>query len=405
MTCTSKALAVLLALMITGCSRSGDFGESGKEVPLTDVLTLELTFGAGDIDEAYVLVRPDPAQGVGVDIEGYIMVVDEDHVKVFDGNGVPKRLVGGTGAGPGEFSRPRSLWVSPNGYYAVLGEGSLANFFRPDHSWIERIDCASTPLFLEVMEANRLLPQGPEAVYCLGETERIYAVDSRDQDPQNRARKEIYLFYQDSDSLHVLAHYPQSNNIVGPMGRSITTSAWGCLLVAPLPGRRLVYLHTYHDSRTTAEGSFYRLTFLDLDSMNRTYLDHRYTPVEIEPWEPLSYPEEYRQRNPEQWRLTQQMNEIVEEFLAERKYESPLINLCTDERFVFAFTTTRNDSNQVKVDVFDADHRSYLCSAWFPKTNLRIRNGYAYRVSDYFGKAAYPQVEKYRIDPRVYGRR
>ncbi len=405
MTCSPRPLVVLLVLILAGCSRSGDRGEGGREVPLTDVVTLELTFGAGDIDEAYILVRPNPVQGVGIDIEGNIMVVDEDYVKVFDSNGVPKRLVGGTGEGPGKLSRPERLWTSPNGYYAVLGRGSLTNFFRPDHSYLDRVDYYSTRPFLDVMAANQLLPLAPEAVYCLGETERVYSIDSQDRDRQNRSRKEIYLFYQDSDSLRVLAYYPQSNNIAGPMGRSLTTPALGCLLVAPLPGERIVYIHTYHDSRTTAEGSFYRLTFLDLDSMERTHLDHRYTPVEIEPWEPLSYPEDYRQRNPEQWRLTQQMNEIVENFLAERKYYSPLIHLCTDDRFVFAFTTTRNDSNQVKVDVFDTDRRSFLCSAWFPRANLHIWNGYAYGVNNYFGKDEYPQIEKYRIDPRVYGRR
>ena len=367
---------------------------------------LELTFGAGDIDEEYILARPDP-DGVGVDAEGNILVVDEDYVKVFDSNGLPKSLLGGTGQGPGRLTGPRNLWMSPSGYFTVF-DRRTANYFRPDHSWFDRVNFGSTRPFLDIMAANQLLPLVPEVVYCLGESEWVYAIDSRDRDPEKRSRKEIYLFYQDSDSLRVLAHYPQSNYISGPPREgALIIPNLGMLLVAPLPGNRIVYLHSYHDSEITAEGVSYRLTVLDLDSMQTSYLDHRdptYTPSELW-WEPMTYSEEYRERNPEHWRRLQLQNETIGAVIAERKYGSPISHLCTDDRFIFAFTNTRNDSSEVKVDVFDADRGLYLHSAWFSAFSDCIRDGYLYKVNNYFGGEAFPQIEKYRIDQRVYSHR
>lgn len=397
-------LMVLLQLIVAGCGESRDRRMGTPAEPLEDVLTLELTFGAEDLDEEYILARPEPA-GVGVDVDGNVLVVDEDYVKVFDSSGHPQGLLGGTGEGPGRLTGPRNLWMSPGGFFTVF-DGRTANYFRPDHTWFDRVNFGSTPPFLDVMGANQLFPLGPEVVYCLGESERVYSIDSYNR--QNRSRKEIYLFYQDADSLRVLARYPQSNYITGPpRGPTIMRSYLGMLLVAPLPGNRIVYLHTFHDSEITAEGVSYRLTVLDLDSMQKTYLDHQehpYTPVEIT-WEPLTYPEEYRKQDPEQWRLTQQFNEIAEAFLAERKYRSPIIHLCTDDRYIFAFTNTRNDSSEKKVDVFDADRQSYLCSAWFSVGSGCIRNGYLYKVNNYNGGDVFPQIEKYRIDQKVYRHR
>ncbi len=401
----SQPLIGLLLLIVVGCGVSGDRRGGDRDAPLAEVLTLELTFGAEGIAEEYILARPYP-EGVGIDPEGNILVVDEVRVKVFDPDGTPKRLLGGSGEGPGEFSRPERIWMSPDGYFTVSDERTM-NYFRPDHAWFERINLGNLPSLQEIMAADHLLPMGPEVVYCLGETARVYAIDSRDADLQNRTRKEIYLFYQDADSLTLLARYPQSNFVASPTsGQSIWTGSWGMLLLAPLPDRRIVYLHSYHDTEITDEEVSYRLTILDLDSMQRTYLDHQdrtCIPVEIT-WEPLTYPEEYRTRDPELWRSTQEMNRLVEEFIAERRYSAPVNRLLTDDEHIFVFTDTTNDSSGVKVDVFDPEG-GYLRSAWFPVGFGRIRDGYLYKVNNYFAGDIFPQIEKYRIDPRVYGRR
>lgn len=397
---------VLLLLILTGCGAPNDRRAETLAEPLDNVLTLELVFGAEDLDAAYVLARPSP-ECVGIDIEGNILVVDEEYVKVFGPNGSPKRLLGGSGEGPGEFSQPRIIWMGAEGYFSVL-DGMAVHHFRPDHSFIERTTIMMSDVFQEVMEAEHLIPQGPESVYSFGESERVYAIDTRDADRQNRSRKEVYLFYQDSDSLRVLTHYPQSNFVAGPpRGGTITSGVWGRLLVAPLPGKRIVYLHSYHDTEISGEGgASYRLTILDLDAMRQRHIDHHdpaYTPVETS-WEPMTFPEEYREQNPDHWRRTQELNRLVEEFVAERQYNCPVSRLYSDDDFIFVFTNTRNDSSDVKVDVFNAE-RGYLRSAWFSAGFGYIRGGYLCKVSNYFSGEEFPQIEKYRINQRVYRNR
>ena len=394
---------ILLLLIVSGCGGSNDIKTEIQGELLEDVLTLVLTFGAEDLDTEYILAQPSFDEGVGIDAEGNILVVDEDYVKVFGPEGSPKRLVGGSGEGPGDFSRPQIIWMSVDGYFSVL-DGFSAHHFRPDFTFIERTDFRFSDSFQEVLEEDNLIPQEFEAVYSLGETERVYAISVRDVDRQNYYRKEVFLFHQNTDSLRIITNYPQSNFVASPQGRTVTSGSWGNLLVAPLPGNRIVYLHSYHDTEISEEGGVsYRLIIHDLDSMRQRYIDHldpAYTPVGIY-WEPMTYPEEYRENNPVLWQRTLEMNRLVEEFVAERKYDCPVTRLYSDDDYIFVFTNTRNDSSDVKVDVFDVE-RGYLRSAWFSAGFGYIRDGHLYKVSNYYSGEEFPQIEKYRIDQRVY---
>ena len=87
---------LLLPLMVSACGSPNDRRSETRADPLADVLTLELVFGAEDLDEAYILARPG-LEGVGIDIEGNILVVDEAYVKVFGPDGSPRQLLGGSG--------------------------------------------------------------------------------------------------------------------------------------------------------------------------------------------------------------------------------------------------------------------------------------------------------------------
>ncbi len=403
----SRPYLCLLFLMVVGCMRTGERGTGTSREPLHDIITLELTFGAENVSEDFMLVRPS-YQGIALDLAGDVLVVDEDFIKVFDSAGNEQKLLGGPGEGPGEFSRVRDIWMSPEGYYTVFGGqfGFTANYFQPDHSYIERVNYMSTRPFMGIMDANDLIPERPEFIFCLGEAERIYSIGGRDKDRNNRQRKEIYLFYETADTLRVIAHHPQSNYVSGPP----RTGAYGWdnlgkLLFAPLPGQRIVYLHSWHDSERTPDICTYRLRILDLRTMEESHIVQEYEQEEIV-WEPPEYDEEFKERNPDQWERTQQLNKVAEEFLAERQYKASLIRLHTDGRYIFAFTNTENDSGHVKVDVFDGDRIEYLCSAWFPFSGgLFIRDGYLYRVNSFYAEETYPVIEKHRIDSRVYGSR
>lgn len=169
----SRPYLCLLFLMVVGCMRTGERGTGTSREPLHDIITLELTFGAENVSEDFLLVRP-WYQGIAIDLAGDVLVVDEDFIKVFDSAGNEQKLLGGPGEGPGEFSRARNIWMSPEGYYTVFGGqfGFTANYFRPDHSYIERVNYMSTRPFMGIMDANDFIPERPEFIFCLGETER-----------------------------------------------------------------------------------------------------------------------------------------------------------------------------------------------------------------------------------------
>lgn len=396
------SLSPLILFVVGGCT--GDSGERGEsaDAPFTDVITLELSFGAENVPEDYMLVDPG-FRALEVNPDGDILVADENWIKVFDSSGNPKALFGGEGDGPGEFRRARDLYMNPNGYFTVFGGlfGATANYFRPDFSYIERVNYMSHQPFRHILEAEELRADRPEAVFCLGEEERLYIIGGQDVDREKRDHRDVFLIHETTDSLYVVAHHAQTDGIIGG---GMYMSALGKLLVAPLPGNRAVYLHTFHDSRWGPDEYAYTLTIIDLNTYERTLITHPFKPSDFT-WVPFNPSEEYRQQNPEQWKRMQDMNVRAEKTIAERQFMVPVFRLETDDQYIFAFTSTSNDSNEVQVDVFDANAGQYVCSAYFPASLVRIRNGYLHMFNQFRAEDDYPRVEKYRIDPKVYGRR
>ena len=171
-----SGLIKLAIVALASCSGGGEGGSSltQSSPPLEDILTLELSFGSDNVPEDFMLVRP---RGLAVDNNGDIMVIDEDYVKVYSSEGKPTALLGGQGEGPGEFNRVSDIWYSPNGYYTVFGGqfGFTAHFFRPDRSYINRVNYMSSRPFLDILAEKNLRPQRPELVFNIGEDERVYS--------------------------------------------------------------------------------------------------------------------------------------------------------------------------------------------------------------------------------------
>ena len=392
-----RLLAVFCFAVFTGCGAGSELEIAEIQPPLTDILTFELSFGDAGTQDEFLLARP---YSFVVNSRDEILVVDEDYVKVFDSNGTGLTRFGGNGNGPGEFNRVRSILLSPDDYISVSG-ALMANYFKPDFSYIDRINFRNERPFKEILELNDLIFQRPEFVFNISETEHVYTIGAMDKDRNNRDHSEILLFYDSQDTIITLARYTQSNYIVGPsMSRAMGNL--GMLLVEILPGNRIIFTHTYHDSEINETKSTYTLTILSLDTFKKTYITHPYTPVAIE-WEPLEYPDDYRERNPEQYKQAQEMNEITEKFIAERKYQSTLFRIAVDGEFIFAFTAFSGDASETIVDIFDGSTGKYLRSALFPVSYMsQIRNGYLYKVNNYFQTDDFPKIEKFKIDPAVY---
>lgn len=399
---TWKQSVTLLLFAIVSCSKSNIDKQNTTE-PFTDVVSFESNIGGEDLPDEYLLMNPF-FRSLEVNSDGEILVADENWIKVYNPDGQPITRFGGEGDGPGEFRRGRDLYLSPNGYLTVFGGqfGFTAHYFRPDYSYIERVNYMSTQPFKHILETAGMRADRPEIVYCLGEEERLYIIGAQDVDRENREHREVYLYYETADSLHVLAHHAQTDGIIGG---GIYMSSLGKLLVSPLPGNRCVFLHTYFDSQHGPDDYTYTLTILDLESFERSEITHTYTPEEFV-WEPFDYSEEYKQQRPDQWKQMQERNANALRTFKEREYSVPIIQLVTDNQFIFAFTATNNDSLGVLVDVFDSEVEEYICSAYFPAAyGVQIANMYLYKFNEYRLEGDIPLVEKYRIDPKVYGKR
>ena len=92
-------IGALFCAILLNCNSGSDVTTSGTE-PLTDVLTLELSFGDKDLPDEYLLANP---RGIAVNDEGDVFVTDEDRVKVFGDDGKEKAIIGRNGRGQESF--------------------------------------------------------------------------------------------------------------------------------------------------------------------------------------------------------------------------------------------------------------------------------------------------------------
>jgi len=84
------------------------------------------------------------------------------------------------------------------------------------------------------------------------------------------------------------------------------------------------------------------------------------------------------------------------------KIYAPLQRIITDNYFIFAVTYEYNEGKGYLVDIFNSSSREYLRSAYFPFIPDFLKNGYAYRLKT--GSDIFPEVEKYKVNPAVYGK-
>lgn len=408
------SIIIISLLFCLRCGRESEIQVVGIiPIPTADPV-MELTFGDRDLPDEYLIARP---TDFAVDDLGRVFVVDEDFVKVYTSNGQPVTMFGGTGQGPGEFENAERIWLSPNGYISVSGNqfGNTGHFFRPDFSFIERKNYIFWQPYKQVFDERGLRLAGTlEAVYCLGESERLHIVNARSIDRDSDRPEEVFLIYETADSVRILANYIKSY----PANIDVTIAKeLAAFLVKMLPGNRLVYLHTYHDSRVTEDGAAYTLNFLSLDTFEKSTLTHTYTPVEFD-WQPATIHEEERNLyDPQLIQKQQDRNRLTEQVIDERKFRSPLRSLIVDGNTIFAATYLETKPGMVLTDVFDGSREEYVHSVSLPDTlcwrdvspiivnsSMYRLNGSPYTISGENVIIGFPRIEKYKIDPAVYGK-
>lgn len=385
-------LSVIIAfLLLFNCSSDVDVRTDEMPPPLTDVLTLELSFGDEKTiaKDEFLLAQP---MGITVNDSGDIFVVDENSVKVYDNDGKEKMIIGRPGQGPGEFLNASNPIITQSGYLTVT-DGGIFGFsvFDPDYKFIYQLNSRINPRYRRLTQDNEWSYISVNRAYALSENHIVVFVASIELQIELVKYRSSLIVYDKGDTLIEIARYRVKSHVAG-----MPTLNHGSLLGGMLTGNRVVYSYSLYDRIITDNDAQYILNIFSLDDFKTTKIHHRFTPEIISDETISAWQSNMRtgKNSPEA--------KLLKNIIKEAKYEEPLSNILTDRQFIFVFSPRRNETKDYLVDIFDADKGMYINSAVFPFIPRVIKNGYAYRRK--IGRDIFPTVEKYRIDPAVYGK-
>ena len=379
----------ILLFLVFNCSSETDVQKLESEPMLTDVLTLELSFGDEKtiVKDEFLLARPD---FMVVNDDGDIYVVDENRVKVFNKNGKEKAIIGRPGQGPGEFEVVCGITISSTGFLTVIDNRQYLHIFSPNYDFLDKINIQFSHILKDFFYERELSSNSPiQKAYSIDATKRIIGYSTLKIDDIERISEGIV--FDCPDTLIEVAYYDVEGRFKLYQRSSevivhYKTPFSGEFCWDILPDNRVVYTDTDIDKSNYPENTYYILHIKSYDTFETTQISYSYVPVETP----------YTAKN--------------------NNYYPPLQGLLTDRNFIFAFTYLKNDEGEFLVDLFDANTCEHISSAYFPfvPTEMElqlnqlackiIKNGYAYKFNDWRKNDEFPKVEKYRIDPAVYGK-
>jgi len=395
----------LLIILLLFCCGEDSKKPAGYLPPLRDVFELELSFGAENVKDEFLLAIP---QDIAVDEAGNMYVTDEDRIKVFDSNGKEKTIIGGPGQGPGEFSSTPKLSINDDGLLTALA-GSSFNLFSANNKFIRKIQYKNEPLYNNYKKEKALIRQfQPENVCSLSETERIVTAGAWKELKDGNLVTADVIIYEKADTLIELVHHAP-DNIKGlrDVARISLTSGEQKVYapvhhkfyVTILPNKHIAYTHSFYDAKNDNNEFTYTIHIVNLENLQEYQISLDYKPVNI-------------QKELSSGRYNEQGEKVLKSFLKNMKYFSPLSSLLYDKELIFAvhdmypasldILLKEGETSEFLTDIFDSETGKYLKSAYFPFNPDVIKNGYAYRIK--LGIDIFPQIEKYKIDPAVYGK-
>ena len=403
---------LLLILLYLYCGEDSE-KPAGYLLPLTDVMEFELSFGAENVKDEYLLVEPND---IAVDSAGNIYVADENRIKVFESNGKEKTIIGREGQGPGEFSTtPRKVSINDSGLLTALYGYSDFSLFAANNKFIRKIQIQNEQLYIEYKKEKAFMRNfSPENIYSLNEPERIVTAREWKELRENQHIVEAKaLLYEKADTLIEIAQYAP-DNIKGLRVDAAFETGQGIgkvygldrlyeLYAAILPKKHVAYTHSFYDAKEENDEFTYIIHIVNLENLQKYQISWVYQPVDI-------------QKELSSGRYTNRGEDFLKGHLKHMKYLPSLISLHCDQDLLFAVHNTIGWANigyiheslkegetiEFLTDIFDVETFTYLRSAYFPVDPDIIKNGYAYRRS--YDSEGFAVIEKYKIDPAVYGK-
>ncbi|MFC1477601.1 hypothetical protein ACFL6L_03935 [candidate division KSB1 bacterium] len=387
---------LIIIALIYSCGSAEKSGETTAQNVLEDVLTLELSFGAENLPDVYLLAKP---RHLAVNDAGDIYILDEWKIKTYDSMGQPMKIFGGYGQGPGEFSKiAQNIEFTHEGLFWVR-EGQYLNIFSQEHDLIEKRLLYSDATLQSICNDFGVYIDQRSWIIPLNEHELIVLTSTVSMSTYQISEKGAfnYLFYVNSDKIKVLAKYKEISTVITLKGGggSFTHlgNEIGKLIVALLPDNKIVYVNTAIDVEIKGEVSVLTLHIVDLENFEEREIFYQYTPEKI----PLTEIEKYETRG-------RSHDQKIVKLLKDRMYLPPLYRLTTDGKYIILCNLLRNETGEITEEeictFIDSENGDVLQTAIFPYLWGKYKNGYYYNLRT--SAEEFPVLEKYRVDPAVY---
>jgi len=429
---------LLLILLFLYCSSETDVEVYQPQNVLTDALTLEFTIGdSSNLKDEFIIAEP---LGIMVNNRNEILIVDEGRVKVFSDEGKEKRIIGRHGEGPGEFGGFLNCCLSPEGYLTVLDAETITlasylnylnivgrrfyytsylhnyyNLFLSDYSLVEKKRLANVlklNKYFESKNINEKSIYGIRKLYFINETEIIYEILLEDNDPKSDTIYFTIILYEDENTVKPILHTKTLSN-----GRRSESRFFGKIHWALLPERRLMYINTLEDEHNEQIDPHYMIHVISIDTLEDTKFHMEFSPFLI----PKEEKEKFIKMQESISGITREHAALFREsasssimkavksirIMKDRKYYPSIDRLRIDRNFAFVFTvdrsnTTRITKENILTSVIDLNTGELTSNVKLPIVPQVIMNGYAYFIGE--DDVGFPQIEKYKIDPAVYGK-
>lgn len=389
---------LILVLIISLCSIV--YGQRKNLPPiLTDALTLELTFGSDNLPDEY-LISYITWRNIAVSNNGDIFVGDEQRIKVFDKNGNPKKIIGRPGQGPNEFSFPPSsveVIISPTGFMTAGDEPY--NVYSPDNEYLKQKSILYSPSFIKIKEAFNLRLYDTLKVIMLSENQSLIHTHAMDYSSYPEGRrgpnfgKNSYqlLIHERDSTVKVLEQF--DTNYVKDGAQRYSSLEMGLFNFAILSDNNVVYSHGFYDKKIDEKGSYYYLYIVSLDTYEKRTIQV--------PFEPVKFSIDFINRIGE-FGDFKKYYENVQYYGAVRK-------IITDGDIIYAiiYHTDYKEPDDftdysvpLVANVINSKTGEHISTVLLPLFPAVIKDGYVYVACK--NKDGSYQVEKYKIDPKVY---
>jgi hypothetical protein len=390
-----KTVALFTCLLVITCGGDKKSGINVK--PLENAVTLELAFGDKNLPDEFLLAAP---SRVLINYNGDIIVPDEYKLKIFDTDGRPKKIVGGRGQGPGEFSFPPYPYISED-RYIVVGDIVHQSFqiFGPQYEFIEKKDIKKSKLIEKLKADFKCKTLNYFTMYTYNDTTDILI--------GNGYSRDVYSIVKTRGDEYSIIY--KSEKVTSP--DNITVSEAGTYLYTMLTDYRIAYSYPKEHTLFENEKCYYRIIVHNFKTGETSEIKHQYIPVAIpdsviNPKIDIDYDKMYEGVSSDMRSAyiaeNKKYYESRSKALEKLKYYAPIRELASDGDYIFAYTYQYDKDKKYIADVFKASEGKYICSVYLSYMFTEFKDGYAYRIKS--SADEYPQVEKYRIDPRVYGK-